>query len=91
MTKQYSLVDSMEVCIQLSSRKYGRAWKRIRDKYVAKHPYCECCGAKVEEVHHITPISQGGRHTEKNLMSVCRECHKYLHERRANTYRAYEK
>lgn len=25
------------------NRKYGRAWKRIRDRYVAAHPLCEQC------------------------------------------------
>ena len=24
-------------------RRYGRAWKRIRDKYVSEHPFCEIC------------------------------------------------
>ena len=25
------------------NRKYGRAWKRIRDRYAARHPLCERC------------------------------------------------
>lgn len=25
------------------NKKYGRAWKRIRDRYVAEHPLCEMC------------------------------------------------
>lgn len=25
------------------NRKYGRAWKRIRDRYAAEHPLCEMC------------------------------------------------
>ena len=46
---------------------YGRAWKRIRDRYAAEHPLCEQCLKEgritpVEEVHHILPISQGGTH-----------------------------
>jgi 5-methylcytosine-specific restriction protein A len=24
-------------------KRYGRAWKRIRDRYVHKHPLCEMC------------------------------------------------
>ena len=27
-------------------RRYGRAWKRIRDRYAAKHPFCEECYKK---------------------------------------------
>lgn len=25
------------------NKKYGRAWKRIRDRYAAAHPLCEMC------------------------------------------------
>ena len=26
-----------------AKKRYGRAWKRIRDKYVMEHPFCELC------------------------------------------------
>ena len=26
-----------------TKKKYGRAWKRIRDSYVKTHPFCERC------------------------------------------------
>ena len=29
-----------------TKRRYGRAWKRIRDKYVQQHPFCELCYKK---------------------------------------------
>ena len=37
-------------------RRYGRAWKRIRDKYASEHPLCEQClkegrYVKTEEIH----------------------------------------
>lgn len=56
-----------------SNKKYGRAWKRIRDRYAAAHPLCELCLKEgrltpVEEVHHIVPLSQGGTHRNDNLM-----------------------
>ena len=61
-------------------RRYGRAWKRIRDRYIAQHPLCEMCKKQgrltpAEEVHHIKPLSQGGTHDDSNLMSLCKECH----------------
>ena len=61
------------------NKKYGRAWKRIRDRYAAAHPLCEMCLKEgrltpVDEVHHIVPISQGGTHARDNLMSLCRSC-----------------
>ena len=65
-------------------RKYGRAWKRIRDSYVREHPFCERCFEQgilvpVDEVHHKVPISQGGTHERSNLMSLCRSCHNKIH------------
>ena len=66
------------------ARKYGRGWKRIRDRYVKKNPLCERCLLEgrytpVEEVHHIIPINRGGTNDEDNLMSVCRSCHNKIH------------
>ena len=41
-------------------KRYGRAWKRIRDRYVHKHPLCEQClkegrYTKATVVDHIRP------------------------------------
>lgn len=63
-----------------TSRRYGIAWKRIRDSYVKEHPYCEECFKKgimvpVEEVHHIKSLSEGGNHNKDNLISLCKSCH----------------
>lgn len=63
-----------------TKRKYGRAWKRIRDKYVQTHPFCEECFEKgiltpTEEVHHKLPLSRGGTHAQENLMALCKSCH----------------
>lgn len=67
-----------------SNKKYGRTWKRIRNRYVAAHPLCEMCLKEgrmtpVEEVHHIVPLSQGGTHRNDNLMSLCQSCHTKIH------------
>lgn len=61
-------------------RRYGRAWKRIRDSYISQHPLCEECErdgrlTKAEEVHHILPLSRGGTHDRSNLMALCKSCH----------------
>lgn len=68
----------------VAKRRYGRAWKRIRDRYAAAHPLCEMCLKEgrltpVEEVHHIVPLSQGGTHRNDNLMSLCQSCHTKIH------------
>ena len=60
--------------------RYGRAWKRIRDRYVRAHPLCEECKKQgkltpTEEVHHILPLSKGGTNAASNLMALCKSCH----------------
>ena len=66
------------------NKKYGREWKRIRERYVRKHPLCERCLKEgrvtpVEEVHHILPVNRGGGNEDSNLMSVCKSCHNKIH------------
>lgn len=63
-----------------SNKRYGRAWKKIRDKYIKTNPLCEECKKHgrltvAEEVHHILPLSRGGIHNESNLMALCKSCH----------------
>ncbi|WP_090411891.1 HNH endonuclease [Eubacterium callanderi] len=61
-------------------KRYGRAWKRIRDRYIAAHPLCEKCKRQgkltpANEVHHILPLARGGTHDRSNLMALCTPCH----------------
>lgn len=70
-------------------RRYGRAWKRIRDKYVSQHPFCELCFEKgilvpVDEVHHKLPLSEGGTHEMSNLIALCKSCHAKIHAERGD-------
>ena len=72
-------------------RRYGRAWKRIRDRYAAAHPLCELCQKNgllipTEEIHHKTPLSEGGTHNEENLIALCKSCHARLHAERGDRW-----
>ena len=72
-------------------RRYGRAWKRIRDSYVSQHPLCELClkeGKLVdtEEVHHKKPLGEGGTHARDNLIALCKTCHARLHAARGDRW-----
>jgi 5-methylcytosine-specific restriction protein A len=63
-----------------SNKRYGRAWKRIRDRFIKAHPLCEKCKKTgrlmpAEEVHHILPLSHGGTNAADNLMALCKPCH----------------
>ena len=67
-----------------SKKQYGNTWRRIRTKYAREHPLCEEClksgiYSPVEEVHHKTPINDGGTHEISNLISLCRSCHMKAH------------
>lgn len=64
----------------IARKRYGRVWKRARNRYIAAHPLCEECRkagrfTPAAEVHHIKPLSKGGTHEESNLMSLCTSCH----------------
>ena len=64
----------------LSNKRYGRSWKRIRDRYIKAHPLCETCLQQdlltsAAEVHHILPLRHGGTNDTSNLMSLCKPCH----------------
>ena len=66
-----------------SNKRYGRSWKRIRDRYIKAHPLCEECQKQgkltpAEEVHHILPLSRGGTNAVNNLMALCKPCHAHI-------------
>lgn len=72
-------------------RRYGRAWKRIRDSYVSQHPLCEVCLTKgvfveTEEVHHRKPLAEGGTHARDNLIALCKSCHSKIHAERGDRW-----
>ena len=80
VTKQYNRYERDPA----SNKRYGRAWKRIRDRYIKSHPLCEECEKQgrltpVQEVHHRVPLSKGGTHERSNLVSLCHSCHMKAH------------
>lgn len=73
-------------------KRYGRSWKRIRDRYIAEYPLCEECNKSgrltpAEEVHHIIPLSKGGTNEGNNLMSLCTSCHSAITAREGERWR----
>jgi hypothetical protein len=49
-----------------------------------KHDYCVAC-AKAENLHqhHLVPKSLGGSDDERNLITLCGECHAKIHGNRS--------
>ena len=72
-----------------TKRRYGCAWKRIRDKYASEHPFCGLCfergfAVPVEEGHYKVPLSEGGAHDRSNLIALCKSCHSQIHTKRGD-------
>ena len=65
-------------------RKSDAEWQKAR-KVVLKRSDGRCearlpvCQGWAHHVHHILRRSQGGKHEESNLLSVCTRCHDYIH------------
>ena len=63
-------------------RAHKRGWAAIRARAIlAAGRRCAVCHrAGKLEVHHPTPLSQGGTHGQK-LQVVCRDCHFLQHHK----------
>ena len=66
------------------SRPARRATEGQRQVLLARYGGCFACGAHPAlcEIHHIRPVSQGGRTELKNLVPVCWRCHQKIHRQR---------
>lgn len=43
------------------------------------HGSCFCCGYEAVARHHILPIKDGGQNAKRNLVSLCKRCHEFIH------------
>lgn len=50
-------------------------WAEKREMMLMKYPVCYDCNEKATEVHHLS-YAHVGNEGEKDLMTLCRECHK---------------
>ena len=59
---------------------WKRAWKKVRDAWIANHPFCAMCGCVGTEVDHIK--GKSALKTIEDLLdtnaiqTLCRNCHK---------------
>ena len=53
---------------------YNGEWRKVRDKFLAEHPYCVVCGRYATVVDHVIPLSKGGTH-DGEKQAMCRSCH----------------
>ena len=53
-------------------------------RYRLKKSYCEKCGSTEPLfLHHIIPLSWGGKSSEENCITLCETCHRAVHKRLA--------
>lgn len=58
------------------------SWYALRDQCEKRAGgKCEArgCSRAGSEAHHITPLSRGGTNTLRNLIYLCKTCHKSRH------------
>lgn len=65
---------------------YGTAeeWEKIRTAVLVRDCYCcrrcrKSVRGKPRHVHHILPLSRGGRTVMLNLITLCVPCHEKMH------------
>lgn len=88
-----ALVQSGSLCAQhrrereqergsSTQRGYGYAWKKKRDAFLQKHPWCsdpfgfhKGKPVRAKHVDHKIPLRQGGADDESNYDHLCDTCH----------------
>jgi len=69
---------------RLSARQrgYDTSWDKFRRYYLRKYPVCAICKSLSSIPHHITPLPEGSKYDEMNLLPVCLTCHNKIHHAR---------
>lgn len=71
--------------IHKNNKSYGHL--RLREhgaarRYRLKKEFCEICGADGElYLHHVVPLSWGGKSSDDNCITLCDKHHKVIHKR----------
>lgn len=65
----------------------SKQWKQTREYILKRDSYiCKHCGDVANEVHHVTYVNSSNINdstvtlNEKNLISLCRDCHCRIHD-----------
>ena len=79
--------------VYCKGRSYGYGWRKLRNIYIKKHPYCEICGhySLSNDVHHIAPkhLFPEKLLEEDNLIALCRKYKCHLRFGHFGNYREY--
>ena len=81
--------------IHVSRERHAGLVRRAKENFRKTHGrlFCEACGFDFQskygslgkdfiEAHHVTPLTEGPRHTDpQDLMMLCANCHRMVHRR----------
>lgn len=59
----------------------GSQWRKIRQEIMDRHPFCGWCGTldrRRLQVHHIVPFRISNDNSPRNLIPLCRTCHRRI-------------
>jgi len=51
----------------------------LEELKLGKHETCKVCGSIATERHHIIPLRYGGINVQRNIISICKDCHCKIH------------
>src|SRR5450432_1302825 len=70
----------------LLKKKASRKIPQHVDKAVKEKHFFQCawCGENLYDRHHIFPFGEGGLHTEENLILLCPNCHRQVHDNKVD-------
>jgi len=63
-----------------AKRGYGSSWQRFRAWKLANYPICQYpgCERMATDVHHLTPLSEGGENSDQNTVCLCHQHHSQI-------------
>jgi len=66
---------------------WEKTWDGLRSKTLERDNYtCQVCGKRPPEVklevHHILPRKYGGNDDLSNLITLCHDCHRKIHNKK---------
>lgn len=53
---------------------------KVRDRHTCQGRNCGSTNKSILQVHHILPLSRGGKNTMTNLITLCDNCHSKRHK-----------
>jgi len=61
---------------------YPADWDEIRKRILERDSFT-CCNCQatntILHVHHVVPLTRGGTSIDSNLITLCEDCHKFIH------------